>query len=600
GFWLLLLVPFLVLGRTMYGAITLLAVFSGWIWKAGAMLCTLVLSPFVRVWQTGYGALAAIYPRFLRACLHQKTLVIFLALTAFGYAGWRATKLSPDLIPESLTGEFDVRISFAPGTPLEQTAARLRPIVAELKDLSEVEWVSSTVGVEADADRASDEGEHTAHVTVHLTEAAAHTDGTEMRVRGQVEQRLLQVPNILPPEFLPSTLFRFAIPLRVVFYGTGEKDLGRLSRASQELAEELRLFDGVDSVQVGLGRGAREVRLIFDRTALFRHELTVAEVAARIRRKLQGLVPTSLVEGSERTDVRVRLKEGDRSTLQQLAALNVSNPGKPPIPLGSILAEPPKVAEGPGEIRRVGGRHCAVVTASYKGFELGRLADETRAVAQPIAEKHGVEVDVAGRSREAKRSIGALLFAMSLAIFLVYAVMAAQFESLVQPLLIMISLPLAGVGAVLALDWLSMPLSVVVLLGAILLVGIAVNNAIVLLDSINRRIREKQHVRDAILDAARERLRPILMTTTTTVLGLLPMTGVLAGLPLADVLPFGLGGGEAAELRAPMAITVIGGLFTSTLLTLVLVPVLYELTLGRRGRGARAETMAGEDLGATA
>ena len=206
-------------------------------------------------------------------------------------------------------------------------------------------------------------------------------------------------------------------------------------------------------------------------------------------------------------------------------------------------------------------------------------------LATPIAARYGVDVEVAGRSLEARQSTRALLYALALAAFLVYAVMAMQFESLWQPLLIMVSLPLAGVGAVVALDLLGLPASVVVLLGAILLVGIAVNNAIVLVDCINRRRASYPTLRDAIVAAARERLRPILMTTATTILGLLPLTGLLAGLPGAESLPLGLGGGEAAELRGPMAITVIGGLFTSTLLTLVVVPVLYDLA-ARRGRTA--------------
>jgi len=162
--------------------------------------------------------------------------------------------------------------------------------------------------------------------------------------------------------------------------------------------------------------------------------------------------------------------------------------------------------------------------------------------------------------------------------------MAMQFESLWQPLLIMVSLPLAGVGAVVALDLLDLPASVVVLLGAILLVGIAVNNAIVLVDCINRRRAEYGSLREAIAQAARERLRPILMTTGTTILGLIPLTGLLAAIPGAESFPLGLGGGEAAELRAPMAITVSGGLFSSTLLTLVVVPVLYDVAARRRAR----------------
>ena len=221
-------------------------------------------------------------------------------------------------------------------------------------------------------------------------------------------------------------------------------------------------------------------------------------------------------------------------------------------------------------MRRVGGRHAATVEADYEGLQLDRVSEFAAQIAEPIAAQLGVDAEVLGRSQEAARSNKALLSAMLLAVFLVYAVMAAQFESLVQPVLIMVSLPLAGVGAVMVLDLLDLPLSVVVMLGAILLVGIAVNNAIVLVDRMNQQVAVAATRRDAIMEAARQRLRPILMTTLTTVLGLLPLTGLL-----------GPGSGEAAELRAPMAWTVIGGLLTSTLLTLVVVPVLYDIAGGK-------------------
>jgi HAE1 family hydrophobic/amphiphilic exporter-1 len=518
---------------------------------------------------------------FLRTCLQQRALVLVLAGGALVYAGWRATKLSPDLIPESFTGEFDVKASFAPGTPLERTAARMKDIEAAVRAEPGVAWVATIVGAEADADRAADEGEHTARLTVHL-DAAHHTPEAERRIRERVARAVQRQPDVLPPEFLPSTLFRFAIPLRLVFYGGGERDLVKIARAAEEAAAGLRRLPGVEGVQAGFGRGAREVRLQFDRVALFRFDLTAQEIAERVRAKIQGSVPTALVEGSTRTDIRVRLAEDDRATLRDLMEINVAAAGKPVLPLYAVLEGEPHVAEGPGEIRRVGGRHAAVLTADYEGLHLGRVADEAAAIAKPIAERYGVDVEVAGRSREAERSTRALLIALLLAVFLVYAVMAAQFESLWQPLLIMVSLPLAGVGAVVLLDLLALPLSVVVLLGSILLVGIAVNNAIVLVDCINRRRAEFGTVREAIVRAAHERLRPILMTTATTILGLVPLTGMLATLPGAESLPLGLGGGEAAELRAPMAITVIGGLLTSTLLTLVVVPVLYDLGAGRR------------------
>jgi len=542
----------------------------------------LVLRPLAALFLRGYGALERAYVPFLRGCLARPGAVLVAAALALLWAGWRATELSPDLMPEAWTGEFDVKISLAPGTALEQTAERARAIEAEVRKLPLVEWVAATVGVEADADRAADEGEHTARLTVHLRRET-HSAETERQVRDAAERIVARVPDAQPPETLPSTLFRFALPLKVIFFGGSERDLVALGRAAQEAATAIRGLDGIQTVQGGAGRGAREVRLEFDRLQLFRRGLTAEEVATRVREKLVGRIPTALVEGSERTDIRVRLEESDRERLRDLLNLDVAPPGKGPIPLSVLLHGEPAVAEGPGEIRRVGGRHAAVVTAAYEGLDLGRVTEQARAISEPIAKRYGVEYEVAGRSLEARQSTRALLYALALAAFLVYAVMAIQFESLVQPLIILVSLPLAGVGAVVALDLLDLPASVVALLGSILLVGIAVNNAIVLVDCINRRRAEHATLDAAIVHAARERLRPIFMTTGTTILGLLPLTGVLAALPGARWFPFGLGGGEAAELRAPMAITVIFGLFSSTVLTLIVVPVLYRLFV-RRGR----------------
>ncbi|MHC4957343.1 MAG: efflux RND transporter permease subunit [Planctomycetota bacterium] len=582
--WLVVAAPVVLLGRGILALVRLginllaLALF------AVGRVMRVLLTPFAAGWARAYAALERAYLPFLRGCLHQRGVVVLLALGALGYAGWRATTLSPDLLPESLTGEFDVKIAFAPGTPLEKTAARLRSVERHVRALDEVDWVATTVGVEQDADRAADEGEHTAHLTVHLR-ADRKDQTTERSVRHRVDRIIRGVPDVQPPEFLSSSLFRFAIPLRLVFFGGGEGDLTRLTRAAEQTAMGIRGLEGVESVRVSLGRGAREVRLAFDRDALQRFDVTAEDVTQRVRAKIQGRVPTSLVEGSLRTDIRVRIREEDRSSLRDLLDLDVAAPASErSLPLRMVLTGNPVVAEGPGEIHRVGGRHAAIVTAAYEGLDLGAVSDEAAAIATPIAENMGVDVDVAGRSREAATSTRALSIAMLLAIFLVYAVMAAQFESLWQPVLIMAALPLAAVGSIVLLDLLDLPLSVVVLLGAIMLVGIAVNNAIVLVDCINRRRPEAPSVREAILIAAGERLRPILMTTATTILGLLPLTGLLAGLPGADSLPLGLGGGEAAELRAPMAITVIGGLITSTLLTLVLVPVLYDLVAGRKAR----------------
>jgi multidrug efflux pump subunit AcrB len=197
-------------------------------------------------------------------------------------------------------------------------------------------------------------------------------------------------------------------------------------------------------------------------------------------------------------------------------------------------------------------------------------------------------VGFGGQKEEMDRAMASLRRALLLAVFLVFVVMAMQFESLVQPLVIIVAIPLAMVGVIPVLSLFDIPLSIVVFIGMIVLAGIVVNNAIVLVDTANQLRRGGATVREALLRAGELRLRPILMTTTTTVLGLLPLTGILGGLSFLEEL---LGTGEGAEIRAPLAVTVIAGLIASTVLTLLVVPVMYSTVLsalaaaGRRGDG---------------
>ena len=223
--------------------------------------------------------------------------------------------------------------------------------------------------------------------------------------------------------------------------------------------------------------------------------------------------------------------------------------------------------EGPAEIRHVDGQRAAVVTGRTTGFDLGTAAAAVRAelTAKPVPS--GFEVRLHGQDEEMQTSLDSLRFALLLAIFLVYVVMASQFESVRAPLVIMGSLPLAGIGVLIALGLLGEPLSVVVFVGMITLAGIVVNNAIVLVDYAQQLQARGMPIEDALIEAGRTRLRPILMTTMTTVLALLPLA---------------LGAGEGAELRRPMAITLISGLVFSTGLTLIVIPVLYRWIVGAR------------------
>ncbi|HVV96771.1 MAG TPA: efflux RND transporter permease subunit [Rhodanobacteraceae bacterium] len=255
-----------------------------------------------------------------------------------------------------------------------------------------------------------------------------------------------------------------------------------------------------------------------------------------------------------------------------------------PIRLSSVAEV--VATEGPSEIHRVSQERVAIVSSNLRYGDLSSAVAEINDIVAKNPLAAGVKVHVGGQSEELDSSVKSLMFALGLAIFLVYLVMASQFESLLHPFVIMFSIPLAAVGAVLALKLTNSPISVVVFIGLIMLVGIVVKNAIVLIDRVNQLREAGVAKRDAIAGGAESRLRPIVMTTLCTLIGFSPLA---------------IGVGEGAEVRAPMAITVIGGLAVSTLLTLVVIPVVYDL-LDRRGdawylaRGERHRAKTAHDV----
>jgi HAE1 family hydrophobic/amphiphilic exporter-1 len=241
----------------------------------------------------------------------------------------------------------------------------------------------------------------------------------------------------------------------------------------------------------------------------------------------------------------------------------IISPPSYPTPVSLDAVADIAVVEGPAEIRRLDQERVVVITANLAGRDLGSAVADILIVTDEVQLPDGFGIAIGGQNEEMERSFESMKFAMLLAVFLVYLVMASQFESLLHPLVIMFTIPLGMVGSALALMALDETVSVVVLIGLIMLAGIVVNNAIVLVDYVNMlRRRDGLSKREAVLEAGRLRLRPILMTTSTTVLALLPMA---------------VGLGQGAEIRAPMAITVIGGLLLSTLLTLVVIPMVYTM-----------------------
>lgn len=359
-------------------------------------------------------------------------------------------------------------------------------------------------------------------------------------------------------------LFSFRNPIEVEIRG---HDLAGLKRASREAEHVLsEQVPGLVDVRSTLQTGHPEIQIIYQRDRLAEYGLTLRNVADLVRTKVQGRIATQFRKEDQMIDIVVRLQEEDRLGIEELRGLIV-NPGSPiPIPLSAVAEL--SVNEGPSEIRRVDQQRTALITANLRDADLATVSSEIVRVMTNLTLPPGFGFNIAGQNKEMKTSLNSLLLAFALALFLVYIVMASQFESLVQPLLIMMTVPLALIGVALAL-WLGgIPISIMVFLGLIILAGIVVNNAIVLIDYINTLRDRGLELKVAITEAGGARLRPILMTTLTTVLGLVPMA---------------LGLGEGAEIRAPMAITVIVGLSASTLLTLVVIPTLYFQFAGRRG-----------------
>jgi HAE1 family hydrophobic/amphiphilic exporter-1 len=352
-------------------------------------------------------------------------------------------------------------------------------------------------------------------------------------------------------------LFNLSTPMEIEVAG---HELAALKSASADLANKLEALDRFADVKSSLRDGQPEISLHFDHQRLAQLGMTASDVAKRVANYVGGEVAGQFSIADRKVDIRVRLAEQYRNSEQELAQIIINPQSALPLPLSAVATISREI--GPSEITRIGQQRVAVISANLAFGDVEQAATEVRQLLSKTVLPYGVTVRLVGQSEEMERSFNSLVIALSLAVFLVYLVMASQFENLLQPLLILFTVPLAGAGAVLGLWLTGTRVSVIVFIGLIMLAGIVVNNAIVLIDRINQLREEGKDVDDAIVEACATRLRPVLMTTLTTVLGLMPM----------------MFGGDGAEIRAPMAITVIFGLSCSTLLTLLFIPVIYRMT----------------------
>ncbi|MDR7135790.1 HAE1 family hydrophobic/amphiphilic exporter-1 [Lysobacter niastensis] len=518
-----------------------------------------------------YGRAERHYLKVLPAAMAHPWKVLGVAMAAFVGTLLLVPFLGADLIPQLAQDRFEMTVKLPPGTPLRDTDALVRSLQAKHDKDSGIETLYGVSGSGTRLDASPTEsGENIGKLTVTMA------GGGSKEVEAAETERLRETMRAYPAaqvDFARPELFSFSTPLEIELRG---QDLETIQRAGQQMAAMLRKNPHYADVKSTVEQGFPEIQVRFDQDRAGALGLTTRQIADVVVKKVRGDVATRYSFRDRKIDVLVRVQENDRASVESIRRLIV-NPGSTrPVTLDSVADV--IATTGPSEIHRADQVRVAIVSANLRDIDLGNAVEEVQKMVDKEPLGADVRMHIGGQGEELAESVKSLVFAFGLAVFLVYLVMASQFESLLHPFVILFTIPLALVGAVLALLLTNSPVSVVVFIGLILLVGLVVKNAIILIDKVNQLREHGTPKHEALIEGARSRLRPIVMTTACTLFGFLPLA---------------LAFGEGAEVRSPMAITVIGGLLVSTMLTLVVIPVVYDL-LDRRGdeyyreRGRRA------------
>ena len=500
------------------------------------------------------------YERILRSALRLRWLTVGAATLAFAATMLLVPKLPTELIPALTEGEFYFEVTLPEGTALPSTDAIVKQMETAAMADPDVARTYATIGSRGVSGGLSlkTKDENLGQLNVVL--ANRSDESLEQQVAERLRQEFASVPNLDVRLGRPS-FFSLKTPVEVLFYS---ENLELLKQYTLALKPKISEIKGLVDVRASLEAGNPELNVVFDREKMARFGLTIGSVSETLHSRVEGRVVSQYKEGDRQLDIRLRNREVDRNSISDIENIIVGHSAGRPVTLKAVATL--AAARGPSEIHRIKQSRVAILSADLNGRGLGSVIADIRAVIADNPPPRGITPELGGQNREMDQSFSSMAFALGLAVFLVYLVMAATFESLIHPFVILFTIPLALVGVVLGLYFSGMALSIIALIGIIFLAGVVVNNAIVLIDAINRARHDGLEKLEAIVYAAKLRLRPIFMTTLTTVLGLLPMA---------------IGFGEGDELRTPLAVVVSWGLVLATLLTLVVVPAVYMIVPSR-------------------
>ncbi len=509
-----------------------------------------------------YEKFASRYHTFLIWCLDNKGKVLLASFAFLTLTLLCATQIPRELMPKPEAASFELNLKTPVDYSLEQTAEVVSSIERWLAGNKSVKDSFSQIGIVSGMEGLNPD------VSLNTAQIYVETQGVS-QIEGAIEglrERLNTFPDlnysIVKEQSTLAQLLAFStaeIGLKI----KGD-DLVRLKDLAEELVEKLRSIEGIADLNTNIGEGKPEFLIKIKKEALDRYDISPVTIGNFLVNAVRGKVSTQFRELEKRYDILVRLEEGTRENIESLLDEQIRYRGTY-IPLRELVSY--EVAKGPKEIRRENQQREVIVTANLRGTKISQVVPKIQEKIDELSLSSGYRVVFSGEQEEMSKSFRSLIFAFCLAALLVYMIMAAQFESMIHPFLILFTLPMGLTGAVWALLLTGQTINVISVIGMVVLAGIVVNDAIVKVDYTNQLRRRGMNLREAIMEASRVRLRPILMTTVTTAFGLFPMS---------------LGLGRGSELQQPLAISVVGGLILSTFLTLILIPLAYELAEKRK------------------
>ncbi len=526
---------------------------------------------------SGLDLLAPAYERALAWALSRRTRVLGAALAAFVLSLAAVPLLGQDFLPKADVSEIRVEVTAAPGTSLDEMRALVGQVEGLIRDaVPEAEVVTADYGTAEGFSAIFGGTANKGTLRARLPEPRDR-ERTQQEIEAALTARFGEVPG-LQVEVAQFSMSGGGGDIEVKIFG---EDLDELRAFGESLQAEVAGIEGVRDVRFSMLQGSPELSLRYDRERMRVLGISPAVVASTVAAYYQGVTATIYREGGDEFAVRLRAPRESRRELSGLRYLPIPLPAGGTVPLGSIAEVGDQL--GPIDIERENQRRYARVSITKgESVDLGTLTARVEAAIARAGVPEGMHVEIGGVAEDLRDAFFKLAMALLAALGLVYMVMASQFESLLEPFVIMFTVPLAVIGVVGALALTGTSLQVTALVGMILLGGVVVNNGIVLIDVIKRRRAEGSDLVAAALEAARTRLRPILMTAFTTILGMIPLS---------------MGVGDGAETWAPMARAVVGGMTVGTVLTLFVVPTLYVGVAGaverRRARRAPVEVAPG-------